>query len=129
MEDMNRGSLKLAAFLSLMVVGLVLEGCGESRAPYAGTYHSVETYAGGKSIELDLKENGKGTWTMAGKGTEFTWVVNHGRLWFYTKSGAILIITPSDKGNTLSADMSGDWHPGCPMNECVIFKRFSKEGG
>jgi hypothetical protein len=28
----------------------------------------------------------------------------------------------------LSADMTGDWHPGCPPGSCVNFKRV-KNGG
>ncbi len=120
--------LRLAAALALILFGLVLVGCGESRSPYAGTYHSLEKYAN-KSFELELKEDGKGTWSQAGKTlAEFTWVVNDGKLWFYMKGGAILIVSPSEGGKVLSADMTGDWHPGCPPNQCVIFKRAQKGG-
>jgi hypothetical protein len=83
----------------------------------------MEPVAGNNYIDLDLKETGKGTWTLAGKTVEFTWVVNDNKIWIYTKSGAILIVTPSDGGKILSADMSGDWHPGCPPGSCVVFKR------
>ncbi len=115
--------LKLAAVLGLIMVWLVLPGCGESRSPFAGTYRSVETFAGKNYIDLELKEDGKGTWALAGKTIEFTWVVNDGKIWIYTKSGAILIVTPSEGGKVLSCDMTGDWHPGCPPGSCVIFKR------
>jgi outer membrane lipoprotein-sorting protein len=111
------------AILGLILSGLVLGGCGESRTPFAGTYRSMEPVAGNNYIDLDLKETGKGTWTLAGKTVEFTWVVNDNKIWIYTKSGAILIVTPSDGGKILSADMSGDWHPGCPPGSCVVFKR------
>lgn len=120
--------LKLAAVLALILFGLVLGGCGESRSPYAGTYRSMETFGGKNYVDLDLKEDGKGTWTVAGKSTDFTWVVNDGKVWIYTRSGAILIVTPSEGGKVLSADMTGDWHPGCPPNACVIFKRLQKGG-
>jgi len=120
---MKRNLLKFAVALGVIMVGLALGGCGESRAPFAGTYRSVETFAGSHYIELDLKDNGKGTWTMAGKTVEFTWVVNDGKVWIYTKQGAILIVTPTDGGKMLSADMTGDWHPGCPPGSCVNFKR------
>ncbi len=125
---MKKYSLKLAAVLGVIMLWLSLGGCGESRSPYAGTYRSAQPVAGSKYIDLDLKENGKGTWTLAGKAVEFTWVVNEGKIWIYTKSGAILIVTPGDGGKVLSADMSGDWHPGCPPGSCVTFKRV-KEGG
>jgi hypothetical protein len=126
---MKRDALKLAAVLGLILVGLVLAGCGESRSPYAGTYQAVECFPDNKCIEIDLKENGKGTWTVAGKTmAEFTWVVNDGKPWFYLKSGGILIATPSEGGKVLSVDMTGDWHPGCPPNQCLVFKRVL-EGG
>ncbi len=88
----------------------------------------METFAGKNYVELELKEDGKGTWTVAGKSVDFTWVVNDGKVWIYTKSGAILIVTPSEGGKVLSADMTGDWHPGCPPNACMVFKRV-QEGG
>ena len=115
--------LKVAAVGALVMYCLVLGGCGESRSPFAGTYRSMETFAGKNYVELELKEDGKGTWSVAGKGVEFTWVVNDGKVWIYTKSGAILIVTPTEGGKTLSADMTGDWHPGCPPGSCVVFKR------
>ena len=125
---MKKDFLKLAAVLGLIMVALVMGGCGESRSPFAGTYKSVEPFAGKNYIDLELQENGKGTWSLAGKSVEFTWVVNDGKVWIYTKPGAILIVTPSEGGKTLSADMSGDWHPGCPPGSCVVFNRV-REGG
>lgn len=120
---MKKNFLKLAAVLGLVVLWLALGGCGESRSPFAGTYRSVEPFVGQNYVTLDLKENGKGTWTLEGKTVEFTWMVNNGRIWIYTKSGAILIVTPGENGKLLSADMSGDWHPGCPPNACLTFRR------
>lgn len=125
---MKKDFRKLAAVIGLLVIGLALGGCGESRSPFAGTYRSVEPFAGKNHVDLDLKESGKGTWAHAGKTVEFTWVVNEGRIWIYTKTGAILIVTPGEDGKMLSADMSGDWHPGCPPNSCVTFRRVP-EGG
>ena len=120
---MKRDCLKLAAVLVLLAMGLVLGGCGESRSPFAGTYRSVEPFAGKSYIDLDLRENGKGTWTLQGKTVEFTWMVHDGLIRIYTKSGAILMVTPGEGGRMLSADMSGDWHPGCPPGSCVVFRR------
>ena len=120
---MKKNSLKLAAVLGLIMVGLIMGGCGESRSQFAGTYKSVEPFGGKEYINLDLQENGKGTWALGGKSIEFTWVVNEGKIFIYTKPGAILVVTPSDGGKVLSADMTGDWHPGCPPGSCVTFKR------
>lgn len=125
---MKKCFLKTAAVLGLIMVGLVMGGCGESRSRFAGTYKSVETFAGKGNIDLNLQEDGRGTWTLAGKTVEFTWVVKDGKIWVYTKPGAILIVTPSEGGKILSADMSGEWQPGCPPGSCVVFKRVT-EGG
>ena len=125
---MKKNSLKVTVVLGLIMVGLVLGGCGESRSEFAGTYKSIEPFAGKDYIDLDLQENGKGTWVLAGKTVEFTWVVNDGKIFIYTKTGAILVVTPSEGGKILSADMTGDWHPGCPPGSCVNFKRV-KDGG
>jgi len=123
--------MKLTVVLGLILIGLLLAGCGESRSQFAGTYRSMEPFPAGsqKFAELDLKENGKGSWSQSGKTmAEFTWVVNDGKPWFYLKTGGILIATPSDGGKVLSVDMTGDWHPGCPPGSCVVFKR-TQEGG
>ena len=126
---MKKNFLKVTVVLSLIMAGLVLGGCGESRSQFAGTYKSVDPFAGKDYIDLDLKENGKGTWSLAGKTlAEFTWAVNDGKPYFYVKSGGILIATPSEDGKMLSVDMTGDWHPGCPPGSCVNFKRV-KDGG
>ena len=125
---MKKEFLKTAAFLGVIIVGLVLAGCGESRTPFAGTYKSVETFAGKGNIALDLKEDGRGTWSLGGKTVEFTWLINEGKVFIYTKTGGILVVTPSQGGKMLSADMTGEWHPGCPPNSCVTFMRVT-EGG
>jgi hypothetical protein len=125
---MKKDFLKLAVVLGLMMVALIIGGCGESHSPFAGTYKSVEPYAGKGFIDLHLMDNGRGTWTLGGKTFEFTWAVNDGKIFIYTKSGAILIVTPSEGGKMLSADMTGEWHAGCPPKACLAFRRV-QEGG
>jgi uncharacterized protein YceK len=125
---MKKDFVRLAAVLVLVLMVLVLSGCGESRSSLAGTYKSVDTFAGKGNVTLDLKEDGRGTWTLAGKTVEFTWLINDGKIFIYTKTGAILVVTPSEGGKILSADMSGEWHPGCPPGSCVSFRRVG-EGG
>ena len=125
---MKKNSLKLAAVLGLIMVGLIMGGCGESRSQFAGTYKSDKPFGGKDHIILDLQENGKGTWTLGGKTVEFTWMVDDGKIFIYTKPGAILVVTPSEGGKMLSADMTGDWHPGCPPGSCVTFKRVTDAG-
>jgi hypothetical protein len=123
---MKKNLLNMAAVLGLIMAGLVLTGCGESRSRFAGTYKSVEGYAGKGNITLTLMEDGRGTWALADKTVEFTWVINDGKIFIYTKTGAILIVTPSEGGKILSADMSGEWHAGCPPGACVTFTRVTE---
>ena len=107
-----------------LLCGLFLAGCGESRTPYAGNYRSMEPYAGKGHVELELKENGEANWKMpTGKTIKFKWRVENNRIWLYTKEGAILLITPSEGGKKLSADMTGQWHPSCPVDKCILFQR------
>jgi hypothetical protein len=120
---MKKNLWMVAAVLSLVMAILVMGGCGESRSQFAGTYKSVEPFAGKDYIDLELHENGKGTWAVAGKTVEFTWMVNEGKIFIYTKPGAILVVTPNQGGKALSADMTGDFHPGCPPGSCVNFRR------
>ena len=119
-----------AAVLGLVLSGLFLAGCGESREPYAGTYRSVAPYADKGHVELVLKANGEATWKLAqeAKIIKFKWKVDNGRLWLYTKEGAIIHVTPSDGGKKLTADMSGEWNPTCPEKHCVLFERVSGGG-
>jgi hypothetical protein len=115
----------IGAMLLGLLCGLFLAGCGESRTPYAGNYRSMEPYAGKGHVELELKENGEANWKLAdsGKTIKFKWRVENGRLWFYTKEGAIIHLTPSEGGKLLSADMTGQWHPSCPKDKCITFQR------
>jgi hypothetical protein len=127
---MNKRFVTWIAVLGLALGWLFLGGCGESRQPYAGTYRSVQPYAGQGHVDLELKENGEATWKLAesGKTIKFKWKVDNGRLWLYTKEGGIIHVTPSDGGQKLSADMTGQWHPSCPKDSCVSFER-QKGGG
>ncbi len=120
--------LKSVPVLVLAGLCLVLAGCGESRSPYAGTYRSEQPYAGKGHIELVLKENGEVIWTLDHYSQKFKWKVQEGRLWLYTREGAILIATPSEGGRRLSVDLTGDWNPSCPVEHCLSFTRVGGGG-
>ena len=127
---MNRGLVTAATILGLVFCWLCLAGCGESRQPYAGTYRSVKPFANKGHVELELKENGEATWKLAqdGTATKFKWRVENDRIWLYTKEGGIILATPSEGGQKLTVDMTGEWHPSCPAEKCFTFERV-KGGG
>jgi hypothetical protein len=127
---MNRGLKISAATLGMLFCWLILMGCGESSQPFAGTYRSIEPFAGKGHVELELKENGEATWQLAQEGIaiKFKWRAESGRLWFYTKEGGIINATPSEGGKKLMVDMTGQWHPSCPKSNCIAFERV-KAGG
>jgi len=104
-------------------------GCGESRTPFAGTYRSEAPYAGKGHVDLILKEDGEGLWILKPVTLRFKWKVEKGQIWLYTREGGIIIATPSEGGNKLNLDMSGTWHPSCPVERCVIFRRISGGSG
>ena len=127
---MNRGLVTAATILGLVFCWLCLAGCGESRLPFAGIYRSVQPLANKGHVELELKENGEATWKLGPEGaaTKFKWRVENGRIWLYTKEGGIILATPSEGGQKLAVDMTGEWHPSCPSEKCYTFERV-KGGG
>jgi hypothetical protein len=127
---MKRGLVIAAPIISLALCWLFLAGCGESRQPFAGNYKSVEPFAGKGHVELELKDNGDATWKLAQEGVsiKFKWRVEGDRLWFYTKEGGIILGTVSDGGKKLTLDLTGQWNPSCPTENCLTFEKV-KGGG
>jgi hypothetical protein len=118
---MNRRRLCALALIWLLAP-LALGGC-KAREPYAGKYQSVNQQP---PITLELKTNGEGLWTMGAQQVAFRWEVKKERIWIHTKGGGVLIAMP--EGDSLALDLSGDFHPGCPIPIGVTFKRLP-EGG
>lgn len=127
---MRRILTSAAAILLMLACWLLVAGCGESRLPYAGHYRSTEPYAGKGHVDLELKDNGEGTWKLdkAGSSIRFKWRVENDRIWVYTKEGGIIHVTPFDGGQKLTVDMTGQWHDSCPAEKCLTFERV-KGGG
>lgn len=124
---MNRNFLKsLSLGLALILGSLALAGCGESRTPFVGSFKSDAPVSDKGHIELILRDNGEADWSWVdeGRASKFKWRVQDGRVWLYTKEGAILIGIPSKDGKHLSVNISGEWHEGCPIEHCINFTRF-----
>jgi hypothetical protein len=108
-----------------LICALMLAGCGESRTPFVGTYKSDQPVSGKGHIELILRDSGEADWNWVdgNRTSKFKWRVQDGRVWLYTKDGAILIATPTDGNKYLSVDITGEWHEGCPTERCINFTR------
>lgn len=117
------------AIVLWVLLSLLWLGCGEARAPFAGTYRSELPYGGKGHVELVLKEDGEGSWRWEEVSLRFKWRVDKGQIWLYTREGGIIIATPSDQGRRLNLDMSGSWHPSCPVEHCLTFQRVTGGAG
>lgn len=124
---MRSTSLKLAALLGLSLIWLASLSCGDTRSPYAGTYRSEKPFAGKGHIELVLKDNGECTWKLEqdDKTLKLKWKVDGDRLWLYTREGGLIIATFTEGGKRLTLDMTGDWNPSCPVDQCLTFQKVS----
>ena len=127
---MKRLALKCMVVLGLVIGWLALGGCGESQAPFVGNYRSETPFAGKGHIELSLKENGEATWKLEQdvKELKFKWKVEGDRLFLYTREGAVIVVTPTQGGKKLTVDMSGNWNPSCPVDQCLTFDKVSGDG-
>ena len=124
---MKRAIIKWVIVLGLLLGCLGLWGCGEPRNQFAGNYRSEAPYAGKGHINLSLKENGEAVWKLDKDMREhkFKWKVEADRLFLYTPEGAVIVVTPSQGGKRLTVDMTGNWNPSCPVNQCIIFDKVS----
>jgi hypothetical protein len=127
---MRHFAIRWVVVLGLVVGCLATWGCGEARAPYAGNYRSEAPYANKGHIQLFLKENGEATWKLEQdmKELKFKWKVEGGRLFLYNREGAVIIAIPTEGGKKLSLDITGDWNPSCPVNQCIVFDKVAGEG-
>lgn len=87
------GSLKMLTAIACCVL---MTGCGKSgHADLAGTYEAVIGSAkGGKktvNVNLELKPDHKGNWTVEDNTTEFRWEIREGSLWMHTVSGGVIV--------------------------------------
>jgi hypothetical protein len=112
----------IAAIFAMLILALGLAGC-KDRTPHAGKYVSEGMTP---EVTLELKATGEGVWSAGNQRVVFRWEVKQDKIWIHAKGGGVMIATPI--GDTLSLDTSGDLHPGCPPDSCVLFKR-QPEGG
>ncbi len=93
---MRLGFLSSLKMLAAIVCCVLMTGCGKSGDPeLAGTYEAVIGSAkGGKktvNVNLELKPDHKGNWTVEDNTTEFRWEIREGKIWIHTVSGGVIV--------------------------------------
>lgn len=93
--------VSLLLFLSLLV------SCQPGRE-LAGKYQAVDPQNGGRTLQLELKSDGKGTWKMGHDDVSFTWEERGGEVWLHLKVGGVIPGTIGRDGSlTISLPDSG----------------------
>lgn len=118
---MNSTNRILWLIMAVACLALAL-GC-KSRDPYTGRYQAEVQEPTPRTIILELKANGEGSWTVEGQEVQFRWEVKDDQIWLHTKGGGVIIGYPV--GNMLFIDLSGDIRP---TGKKLQFKRLP-EGG
>jgi hypothetical protein len=93
------------AFLRLLclIALFAAAGCGRS-SPLAGQYEA--SYGdGGRSIALDLREGGQGSWTAEDESITFKWDVRGDEVLLHTRAGGVIRVAVRD--GELTADLPG----------------------
>jgi hypothetical protein len=75
-------------FLCCLVVGISCQpGSGRN---LAGKYAAVDPRGGEKTLSLELKSDGKGSWKIDREDIAFTWEERGDELWLHAKSGGVI---------------------------------------
>ena len=92
-------SLRVLCLVALITAA----GCGRS-SPLAGQYEAG--YGdGGRTIVLDLREGGQGSWTAEDESIAFKWDVRGDEVLLHTRAGGVIRVAV--KGGELTADLPG----------------------
>jgi len=112
-EKMVRRTMPARAlWLSLLFICVVFLFSCSSKAKYAGTYRTIETDEGLRS-ELELKENGEGTWRVGDNEEPFSWYPKGAEIRLNTKKGGVIVA--KIEGDSLHITLSG--------GKTLIFKK------
>lgn len=75
--------------LLLLLFLILLCSCQPGR-DLAGKYKAEESYSGGKTLYLELRSDGKGSWKMGHDDASFTWEDRGTEVWLHLKVGGIV---------------------------------------
>ncbi|MEF3698374.1 hypothetical protein [Desulfolutivibrio sp.] len=89
----------------ILLLILMTVACGRS-SPVSGNYEASYGESGrDKTIVLELREGGQGSWTADGESIAFKWDVRDGEVLLHTKAGGV--IRAVARGEVLTTDLPG----------------------
>ena len=98
----------------VLLVLLALPVACQPGRDLAGKYQAADPQPGGKTMYLELKSDGKGTWKMDYDDVSFTWEDRGTEIWLHLKVGGVI---PGNVG------MDGSLSISLPDTGNIRFKR------
>lgn len=83
--------MKLSRTLSLILILILLApvSCGHKHDP-AGKYEALHPSEAG-TIQMLLKADGKGQWTIARENIPFSWELKGDAVWLHSRTGGVVV--------------------------------------
>jgi len=90
--------------LILILILLALVSCGHKHDP-VGRYEAKHP-SEGSTIQMLLKADGKGQWTIARENIHFGWEQKGEEVWLHSRTGGV-IVGKIDKDGSIDVDVPG----------------------
>lgn len=93
-------------FIKVLIFSLLLTLSCEKENGLAGKYATVNDMTQRTSVvNLELRTNGQGAWSIEEDNVSFKWEVRKGKIWLHTKLGGVIVGTIN--GDTLTVNLPG----------------------
>jgi hypothetical protein len=94
---------RLMSALAAVLLLLTLAACSGDDSALPGRYAGATPEG---PVSLELKDNGKGTWSTPDEDIAVAWELRSGEVWLHTKSGGV-VVCAVQPDRTLSAKVPG----------------------